>query len=95
MRKLGVTLLVVGFLWLLALQMQAALRGGIRPVLRAQYAQLDTAAKTSYSRQDVEELIGNTARDSFDAQPLFSLPGTICFIGGLLAARRQPVSSAS
>lgn len=88
MRRLGVILLVAGFLWLLAMQVQVSMRGGIRPVLRTQYNQLDAMAKPSYSREEVEEFIRNTAGDAFDAQPLFALPGAICFIGGLLALRR-------
>ncbi|MEO6279063.1 hypothetical protein [Roseateles sp.] len=94
MRKLGLTLLVVGFLWLLVLQVQAALHAGVRAVVLTQYKQLDAEAKPSYSRQEVDGLIRNTARDAFDAHPLFALPGAVSFIGGLLALKRQRGKSA-
>lgn len=88
MRKLGVTLLVIGFFWLLALQAQQLMHAGIRTVIKSQYVSLDDSTRISYSKQDVEAIISSTASDAFDAQPLFVLPGLISFIGGLLAMRR-------
>lgn len=91
MRKIGLALLVVGFIWLGALQLLGVVRAGIRPVLADQYRQLDAEPARQYSVSEVEAKIQTTASDSYDAATRwFLLPGLLMLAGGLMAARTNP-----
>ncbi|MDZ7813299.1 MAG: hypothetical protein U5L74_09340, partial [Ideonella sp.] len=91
MRKIGVALLVVGFIWLGALQILVVVRAGIRPVLAGQYHQLDAEPARQYSASEVEAKIHATASDAYDAATRwFLLPGLLMLAGGLMAARPTP-----
>ncbi|AKJ31449.1 hypothetical protein [Caldimonas brevitalea] len=63
-------------------------RFGIRKVLKTEFDYLDSSPRVAYSKDEMEALLHRTARGSYNAQPLFILPGTVMFAGGLLAARR-------
>lgn len=90
MRKTGLALLLLGFLWLVQLQVVSALRGGVRPVLDAQYKAIEAQKGRTYSAPEVEERVHATAVAAYDAAPsLFAIPGAIMLLGGLLAARRS------
>ena len=93
-RKFGFALLIVGMLWLIGIQLVVNLRGGIRPVLQAQYDLLEATPKAVYSKQEVEAYVRNTANAVFDEQPLFIFPGVVLFAGGLLASRPARTKSA-
>ena len=91
MRKIGLALLVVGFIWLGALQLLGVVRAGIRPVLAHQYGQLAAEPARQYSVSEVEAMIQTTARVSYDAATRwFLLPGLLMLAGGLMAARTNP-----
>lgn len=90
MRKTGLALLLLGFLWLVQLQVVSTLRGGVRPVLDAQYKAIEAQKGRTYSASEVEERVHTTAVAAYDAAPsLFAVPGAIMLLGGLLAARRS------
>jgi hypothetical protein len=87
MLKIGLGLLILGFVWLIGLQASVLLGAGIRPVLAAQYKEIDSTPVRLYSRIEVEEKIRATARSAFDAgTPMFILPGALMLLGGILVA---------
>jgi hypothetical protein len=86
MRKLGLSMLFLGFLWLCAQQVMVSFRAGIRPVLAEQYKQLDAAPTHQYSASA-------TAGATYDAASRwFVLPGLLMLVGGTLASlsKRAP-----
>ncbi len=96
MRVLGFALLLCGFAWLVAMQLTLAIRGGIRPILRAQYQKVEQGGRSSVPTEEVIELVSETARLAFDAHPLFILPATLMLVGAIcLAWRPQAVNSAA
>ena len=66
-------------------QLQGTLRGGLRPVVLAQYAKLSSSK--AYSAADVQQHIRETAVAAFNIYPLVIAPGLLMLIGGLLLAR--------
>ncbi len=93
MRKVGVILLLVGFLWLLVLQGVVLVRGGVRPIIRVAISELESKPGKLYSAEDVVAYVGRAATSAFDAQPLFVAPASLMLVGGLLAARNGKTSA--
>ena len=87
MRKFGYALLFIGFAWLCLQQFNGVMRGGLRPVVLAQYQKL-TPDKL-YSAADVQQHIRETAVATFDTYPLVIIPGLFMLVGGLLLARTR------
>ena len=86
MRKIGYALLFIGFAWICMQQLQGVMRGGLRPIVLAQYEKL--APEKVYSAADVQQHIRETAVATFDAFPRVIVPGIFMLVGGLLLARK-------
>lgn len=95
MRKIGVTLLIAGFVWLLLMQGVVLARGGLRPIVGSAMGELESKPGKLYSAEEVQSFVVKAANSAFDAQPLFVLPGSLMLVGGLLAAvnRKRRVSN--
>jgi hypothetical protein len=89
MRKAGYLLVMTGFTWLVFLQAVQLLRGGVRPILRTQYAKVDNGGRPAIPAGEVIQLIGDTAAQCYDSQPLFLLPGAVMLVGAILIGRRS------
>lgn len=89
MRKLGYQLVVAGFIWPVFLQTVQLLHGGVRQVLRAEYAKVDDGGRATIPTREVAELIRDTAVRCYDSQPFFLLPGVAMLVGAILIGRRR------
>lgn len=89
MRTFGYLLVVAGFIWLVFLQTVQLSHGGVRSVVRAEYAKVDNGGRTSIPTREVTELIRDTAVRCYDSQPLFLLPGAVMLVGAFLIGRRR------
>jgi hypothetical protein len=87
MRKLGFILLALGFLWASLLELERFMRGGLRPLVLGQYAELSSDASHAYSREDVQLRIRETAISAYRMRPHPIVPGILMLTGGLLLAR--------
>lgn len=88
MRKLGYTLLLIGFVWLCVQQINGVLRAGLRHVVLARDATLSSDPAMVYHRDDVRDQIRQTALAAYDRFPDTLPPGVLMLLGGLLLARR-------
>ena len=86
MRKIGVTLLIAGFVWILLMQGVVLVRGGVRPIIGSAMGELESKPGKLYSADEVQSFVGKAANSASDAHPLFVLPGSLMLVGGLLAA---------
>lgn len=86
MRKLGYAFLLVGFAWISLQQFDGFMRGGLRPVVLAQYAKLSANPAVTYARKDVQLHIRETALAAYRIYPLVIAPGVLMLVGGLLLA---------
>ena len=87
MRKLGYALLLIGFAWIVGQQLEGFMRGELRSVVLAQYAKLSPDPGKTYSREDVQLHIRESALSAYRTYPLVAVPGVLMLIGGLLLAR--------
>lgn len=92
MRKLGYLLAITGFTWLVYLQAVQLLRFGARPILRTEYAKVDSGGRSTIPAKEVIELIRDTAVQCYDSQPLFLLPGVVMLVGAILIGRRSAIT---
>jgi hypothetical protein len=84
-RKTGLIMLFIGFIWLLTLQ-ASVLLSGTRPALRTTLTKIDSQLNMSYSKKEVEDLLNEAAGAQYEATPVFLLPGTLMLAGGILGA---------
>ena len=87
MRKLGYVLLLVGFAWISLQQFDGFMRGGLRPVILAEYSKLSANPAMTYSRDEVQLHIRQTALATYRLYPPVIAPGILMLVGGLLLAR--------
>lgn len=87
MRRLGLLLLALGFLWASLQEIGGLMRAGLRPLVLGQYAELSTDRSQIYSREDVQFRIRQTAVSAYRMRPHPALPGVLMLTGGLLLAR--------
>lgn len=85
MRKLGYTLLFVGFAWISFQQLNGLLRVRLRSV--ALYATVSPNPSKTYTRDDVRQHVRDTTLATYDLFPVVILPGVIMLLGGLILAR--------
>ena len=90
MRRVGYALLLIGFGWLCFQQFEGLMRGGLRPVVSAQYAYLSPDSARTYSREEMQVRIRETAIATHGLFPWVIVPGALMLIGGLLLARSKP-----
>ena len=87
MRRLGIFLLVLGFAWLVGLQLTSYMRVLARPI--GETANHEIATMTTISRESAEAVVRRAILSSFDEQPLFIFPGFLMLVGGVLIARSK------
>jgi hypothetical protein len=93
MRMMGFGMLICGFAWLVDMQLMLAIRGAIRPILRAQYQKVEQGGRSSVPTEEVVKLVSETAKLAFDAHPLFILPATLMLVGAICLAWRPRAES--
>ena len=86
MRKLGYALLVIGFAWISLQQLEGIMRAALRPVVLAEYAKLSPDPAKTYTREDVQLHIRETALATYGIYPPVIAPGVLMLIGGLILA---------
>lgn len=87
-RKLGFSLLLVGFVWLVAYQSGVLLRGA-RPAMREPLVKLDQQQSKSYSKQEVAQLLAEAGAAQYESTPPIVLPCIVMLIGGPLGLSSQ------
>ena len=91
MRKIGYTLLLVGFCWACFQELSGFLRLGIRQVALEQYETLSPDKSKLYTAEDVSKYIRETAVAAYGSFPHAIVPGILMLIGGLLYGRERRV----
>ncbi len=86
MKRFGYALLLVGFGWICLQQFDGLMRGGLRPVVSAQYALLSPDPAKTYSREQMQTRIRETAIATHGLYPWVIAPGLLMLAGGLLLA---------
>ncbi|MBX9902641.1 MAG: hypothetical protein K2Y28_17825 [Burkholderiaceae bacterium] len=93
LKKVAVVLLLLGFGWLCQQQIGLFLLGE-RPGLRVLLSQLDAPHKATYTKAEVEQIGREAVAAQYAVLPIFTIPGIVIVLGGLLAAwPRRPRSN--
>jgi hypothetical protein len=86
-RSFGLVLLLAGFFWAALQQVEGIMRAGLRPVVLAQHKKLDSEPNKSYTKDEVNRHIVETAIEMYRFFPDPLLPALLMLTGGLLFAQ--------